>query len=199
MDDIFSGSLKSYIDKVASSASTPGGGSVIAAVNSLAASLMLMSLRIAILKKENPPKEALDLEKELMDIKEESLELAEADSREFKKVMKNWSKGGELLEESLKRAAEVSLNISLKSLELIELIDAQDLNAYKNIITDVAIAFYLGESSFRGGIANSVINAKLLSREENKTEIFKRQKNIEKNFKGLADKLKGRFDAIIKR
>lgn len=199
MDDIFNGSVKNYIDKVASSASTPGGGNVIASVNSLAASLMLMSLRIAILKKDNPPEEALNLEKELMAIKAESLELAEADSREFKKVMKNWSKGGQMLEESLKSAAEVSLNISLKSFELIKLIDDQDLNDYKNIITDVAIAVYLGESSFRGGIANSVINAKLLSREENKSEIFKRQKNIEIKFKGLVEKLKGRLDAIIER
>ncbi len=191
--------LKDYIDKVASSAGTPGGGNVISTVNSLAASLMLMSLRIVILKKNSASKSGLELEKELIVIKEESLELAEADSREFKEVMKNWSGGGHRLEESLKGAAMVSLEIARKAVGLIELIEAQDLDVYKNIITDVTISFRLAESAFHGGIANCIINAGALSKEKNKAEILKLQNDIEKRYARIANRLTGKLDLIIKR
>ncbi|MDA3792908.1 MAG: cyclodeaminase/cyclohydrolase family protein [Elusimicrobia bacterium] len=199
MSDILDGSLKSYIDKVASSAGTPGGGNVIATVNSLAASLMLMSLRIAILKKESDSAEALKFEQKLLDIKEKSLELAEEDSREFKKVMKYWSEGGKYLEKSLKSSAAVSLKIAQKSVLLIELINSQDLSLYKNIITDVAISFYFAEATFRGGIANTIINAKLLKSKDNKSEILKMQTDIEKRYTDLAENLKDKLEIIIKR
>jgi formiminotetrahydrofolate cyclodeaminase len=147
MSDILDGSLKSYIDKVASSAGTPGGGNVIATVNSLAASLMLMSLRIAILKKESDSAEALKFEQKLFDIKEKS----------------------------------------------------QDLSSYKNIITDVTISFYFAEATFRGGIANTIINAKLLKSKDNKSEILKMQTDIEKRYTDLAENLKDKLEIIIKR
>ncbi len=140
--------------------STPGGGNVLGVANALSAALMLMSLRIAILKKNSGSKKYQNLEKRLLKIQETSLFLAEEDSVKFNEVMKLWKKGGNNLIKALIQSAKVSLKISKQSLLLLKLINVQEISKFSNIITDVGISVELAKAAFNGGIMNYRINIK---------------------------------------
>ncbi len=150
--------LLKYIESVASDSSTPGGGNVAGVINSLGCALMLMSLRIAVLKKDKRDPDALQTEKELESLKEKSLCLAREDSRIFSKVMKYWKEGGSSLHRAIKESAEVSLDISEAAFILVSIIEKQELNRFKNIITDVGIALELARAAYESGIMNFKIN-----------------------------------------
>jgi formiminotetrahydrofolate cyclodeaminase len=160
MDNLLNGDITGYIEKLSSSAGTPGGGNAIGLVNSFACGLMLMSMRIAILKKNPQDADILDFERQIETIQKRSLELAEKDSIKFKEVLSVWKEGGAKLENALRESAIISMEISRQALKLIEIISSQDLKRYVNIITDVGISAEFAGACFRGGIMNYKINAK---------------------------------------
>lgn len=182
--------LSEYIETVSSSSSTPGGGNVAAVVNSLGCSLMLMSLRIAILKKENNNKEALQTESSLEEIKKRSLFLAGEDSRVFSEVMKSYSAGGEKLLRALKNSASVSLDIARAATGLICIIEEQDLKKFANIITDVGIALELARAAYESSLMNYRINTAGLKKSD---------KSLEKSRYEISRKFEKIFPALRKK
>lgn len=193
MSEFINEPLKEYIDKLSSASSTPGGGNAIAVVNSLAAGLLLMSLRIVILKKEPDNSEIQKLELLLIDIQKKSISLAEEDTLRFKQVMSCWKDGGVKLHKALLSSAKVSLDISKVSVGLIDLIGMQDLERFNNIITDVAIAIEFARSCFVGGIYNFLINVKSLDVDlysELKTEKEKLENKFNIGYQNTLKKVK---------
>jgi len=183
-------SFEDYINAVSSSAGTPGGGHVAGVVCGFAYGLMLMSLRIAVLKRNPDSKEALVLEEKLAELQKESLDCAEEDSEKFKNVMKSWKAGGDELDKAMSEAAEVSLKISEKSYELLKLIKAQELSGFRNIITDVGISAELARAAFRGGIMNCRVNIlNISSKGRFEGEIKQLEENFNTDYNYLMEKL----------
>ncbi len=172
--------LLKYIEDVSSDASTPGGGNVAGVINSLGCALMLMSLRIAVLKKNKTDSEALNTEKELNMLKDRSLCLAREDSCLFSKVMKYWREGGSSLQNALEESAKVSLDISEAAVLLISIIEKQDLKRFKNIITDVGIALELARAAYESGMLNFKINYDGMKKPAG--QLKEKEKNINSEF-----------------
>ncbi|MGM0568352.1 MAG: cyclodeaminase/cyclohydrolase family protein [Elusimicrobiota bacterium] len=187
--------LNKYIEDVSSSAATPGGGNVAGVVNSLACSLMLMSLRIALLKKDPDNVFGRELEKEVESIKKLSLELASRDSLYFNELMKNYKKGGEELNDSLKKSAVVSLDISEAALELVRKIKSIEIQKFKNIITDVGISLQLASAAFKSGVMNYKINISALK--EPAGDLEEKEKKFSSDFNQIFPVLKEKIDRII--
>ncbi len=189
--------MKDYIESLSSSDSTPGGGNAVGVVNSIATGLMLMSLRIAILKKVGDIEEPLRFEKQLLDIQKKSLELADEDIEKFKEVMASWKIGGERIEKALKESAEVSLEISNQSLELIKLIGMQDIDSYTVILTDVAISLELAGACFRSGIINYKINVKGMKNQVAYNSLRKKRDELVEEFNDKYNDLIEKIKSLI--
>ncbi len=189
-------SLNKYIEDLSSSRPTPGGGSAAAVVNALACSLMLMSLRIAVLKKDPSDINGRKKEKELLKLKDSSLNLAEQDSLFFAEVIKNWKRKGKELEKSLRNSALVSLKISRAAMSLIDLINTQELKDYVNIMSDVAISVRFASSAFESGIINCRIN--LSSMSERDISIQKDSREMALIFSDKVSKLNDYMDSFYK-
>src|SRR3989339_546499 len=98
MNKLSNETLSEYIEKLSSDSGAPGGGSAIGVAGALACSLMLMSLRIAVLKKNSSDAEALQLQDRLIFSRNGFLDLSEKDSEKFKTVMKYWKEKGQGLD-----------------------------------------------------------------------------------------------------
>ncbi len=189
MNKLLKESIDSYIGNLSSSTAIPGGGNTIALINSFACSLMLMSLRIAILKKGGDTKGETELEKQLLDMQKKSIKLAEEDSLKFKEVLASWKKGGDSLEKALKESAEVSLEISTIGLDLVNIIESQDMSRYSMVITDVGIALQLAGACFNGGMLNYKINVRSLKNQVVFNNLKKIRSKLLKDFNSKYDNL----------
>lgn len=190
-------SFEEYLEEVSSSKSTPGGGHVAARVNALGCSLMLMSLRIAVLKRNPEDNKAIELEARLLNLRDISLELAEKDSESFRGVMRTWKDGGEPLEKALEYSAEVSKSIAEASLKLIDMINGEDISRYKNIITDVGLALRLAGTAFDGGIMNLKINASSIKDASRNEELIAGADNLKKKRSEIFNVLIARIEKYI--
>ena len=191
-------SLNNYIESLSSDAGTPGGGNAIGLVNAFACGLMLMSLKIAIIKKEGDNiGEALNLKNQLENLQKRSLELAEEDRKVFKEVLALWKAKDESLDDVLKKAAEVSLNSSMLSFDLIRLIGAQDLQRYRNIITDVGIAVEFAQACFRGSMMNYKINIKSIKEKSSYEYLEKDKVKLMEVFCGISNKLQEKIEILV--
>ncbi|MBN2407518.1 MAG: cyclodeaminase/cyclohydrolase family protein [Elusimicrobia bacterium] len=182
MDSLTESSLGGYIEKLSSDSGTPGGGNALGVIGSMACALLLMSLRIAVLKKDRQNGEALAAESRLLGIQKKMLSLAEEDSARFKEVLAAWRQGGEKLQAALKASALVSLEIAEKSCELLDVAGSLDLGKFANIITDVGISSELAGSCFRGGMMNYHINAKGIGDKSSCAQMAGRQAGLESGF-----------------
>ncbi|NLB34616.1 MAG: cyclodeaminase/cyclohydrolase family protein [Elusimicrobia bacterium] len=176
-------SFTEYLKDLSSSRSTPGGGNAAARVNAMGCALMLMSLRIAVLKKTPEDDSAILLEKNLLELQERSMGLAEEDSSSFKGVMRAWKTGGQPLEEALRCSAEVSQKIAAAARELLQMIEGEEISKYKNIITDVGLALALARAAYEGGMMNTKINSAMLKNSSHKEKLISETEKDETEFR----------------
>ncbi|MFW6173379.1 MAG: cyclodeaminase/cyclohydrolase family protein [Elusimicrobiota bacterium] len=182
MSDHINKSLQDYINDVSSQKSTPGGGNVVGVVSSFGCALMLMSIRIGVLAKEPDSRLERDSEEELLKLRQEFIILSERDSKKFKQVIKNWKKRGEELENALKGAAEVSLEMAELNVKLIDLIEKQNLERLRNIVTDVGISLELARACFNGGIMNYKVNKKAVKKQDTIEKLELKSRELIKKF-----------------
>ena len=197
MNNLLNESMKNYVDSLSSGSGTPGGGNAIGVVCSFACALMLMSLRIAVLKKGGDVADSLELQKTLEDIQKKCFFLAEKDSEKFKNVLAKWKKGGSELESALKESAEVSLDIAEICLELLQHIDMQDLSRYTMIMTDVGIAVELANACFSGAVMNYKINVKGIKNQVVFNNLKKIRNRVFGEFEDLYSKLSEKIKSLI--
>jgi len=188
--------LQKYIEDVSSSSGTPGGGNVLGTVEALSCGLMLMSLRIAVLKKGDSAPEFHDLEASLIEFQESAVLFAHEDSKRFSRLMSCWKEGGSKLESAVKSCADISVDIAELALNIMELIDRQNMEKYKNIITDVGIAFELAVSCFRGAEMNYRINSVNLPGSK-RAGIDSRMTDLKNRFNCLEKSVRGKINGII--
>ncbi len=171
--------LHEYLDKLASDAPTPGGGSASGVVGSLAAALVAMVGRLTVGKLED---EDEGLRRKLQSIVEEAdglrrelLALADEDEEAFDRVMAAYKlpkatdeekeKRKAAIQEALKGATEVPCRTAEACLRVLERARAMAEHGTPTAISDVGTAAYMAEAALHSALLNVDINLKYLKDE----------------------------------
>ncbi len=161
--------VSEYLSLVGNKTSTPGGGSVLGLVLSLACSLDLMVVNFTLDKKgyESVQKEVLDLKEQISQIEKEAQELMNLDSIQFNELMDAYrSKDEERIAYSSILAADVPYKLYILTKRLEEISSRLCVIGNKNVISDSSIAKDLCLSIYPGCVENIKANIKLVKDEE---------------------------------
>ena len=205
MEKLISMKLEDYIDKVDSPSPTPGGGSVMGAVGSLACALAGMVGHLTINKnkfKELTEEEKNDFNNAIEKIKEIKIKLIETidkDAESFNifmdsmKLPKNTEEENLIRKNAISKAAikstETPFNILKYSYQLIPFFDIILKYGNAGVITDIASAYILIYCASKGSILNININTPLI---EDKNFL----ENIKKNSSIYIEKIESKFREI---
>lgn len=150
-----------YVNNVSEKSSVPGGGSVLALVNELSASLLLMVARFTLNKKgyEQYYDRALEIIEILEASKAKCHELIDADADAFSKLMKAYtSKNEDKISACSIDAFNVPKELYLESKKIMCLAEELIKNGNKNLVSDAEIAYELAKSSLKPGLKHMEIN-----------------------------------------
>jgi glutamate formiminotransferase/formiminotetrahydrofolate cyclodeaminase len=162
--------LPEFVDEVASSAPTPGGGTVSAVAGALAGALATMVARLTIGKKKYAEVEGAmrEVEREGEAIRRELLELAAADARAFegyRAAMKLSQRTPEeiaararAIEAAALTAAEVPLHTAEACVRALELARTAAESGNENAVSDAGVAAWLARAGAEGAALNVKIN-----------------------------------------
>jgi formiminotetrahydrofolate cyclodeaminase len=181
--------LPQFLEAVAASSPTPGGGSVSALAGSLGAALVEMVINLTVGKKGFEEKEP-----ELQKIREEAHSCREAltaaiaqDSLAYQTVMNAFllpkkteeekRKRKEEIQVALKKAADPPLFTTATSLKVMQLCREAVEKGNPNTISDAAVGALLADAAMGGGIFNVLIN---LSALEDKHFVEKMKKELQR-------------------
>jgi formiminotetrahydrofolate cyclodeaminase len=168
-----------FLDALASSQPTPGGGGAAALTGSQAAALVSMVINFTIGKKKYA-----DIEEEMRGYLARSealcsvlLAAVDADADAFDAVAATYSLPKETdaekaartaaMQDALKHAAAVPFDVAEKCLEIIRLAAPVGAKGNNNVVSDAATALYLAFAALKSAIVNVNINLKFI-----KDEVF---------------------------
>ncbi len=177
--------IEQYLDEIASSAPTPGGGNVAAFCGALASSLGIMVCNLTIGKKKYA-----DVEKDIEEAKEKLntyqknfLILAEKDNEAFNKVMESYKLPKENEEQAEKRKKEIqnaTLEAAAIPMEVLKNCSAVFIHiktvaekGNRNSISDAGVAATLIGAAANGAYLNILINLGSLDNKTIAHEILK--------------------------
>ncbi len=177
-----------YVNNVSEKSSVPGGGSVLALVNELSASLLLMVARFTLNKKgyEEYNERALEVIDILEDIKEKCHKLIDEDASSFSNLMKAYStKDNNKISECALEAFLVPKKLYLEAKSIMVL--AQELieNGNKNLVSDAQIAYDLAKSSLEHCLKHMEINISSINSDEIKNKCLKFIESESKNYEKI--------------
>ncbi|MCK5093804.1 MAG: cyclodeaminase/cyclohydrolase family protein [Spirochaetes bacterium] len=162
--------MRFFLDRLCSNSPAPGGGSASALTGATAASLSGMLAALTVNKKgyEQVKPEMEEILSKAESLKEELLDLLQKDTEAFNDASKAFKlpKGTEdekkrrekAVEEGLKKASEVPLNIMEKSLEVARLAKRVLKKGNEMAISDGAISALFAEAAAIGAMINVRIN-----------------------------------------
>ena len=162
--------LQGFLEKLAASSATPGGGSAAALAGAMGAGLVSMVCRLTIGKKR-----FADVEDEMRSVLEEAeatrarlTELAEADTRAFDRVMGAYRLPKETHEEqavrqaavqaALQEATQVPLDTARACASVVKLAAQVIAKINPNALSDAGAAALLAEAGLKGAQLNVAIN-----------------------------------------
>jgi formiminotetrahydrofolate cyclodeaminase len=159
-------SIEKFLETLASSSPTPGGGTVAAVGGATAASLIAMVCLLTIGKKnyEKSEKEMKKIYSEVTKYKKELLQLADKDSEAFEHVMSAYKiskenlKRKEKIKQALKLAMEIPLRVSKICEELTILAKKAAKTGNKNAYSDAKSAEYFAKAAKLSAQENVEIN-----------------------------------------
>lgn len=165
--------IESYLARLASSASTPGGGAVAGLAGAQAAALLSMVCNLSRGEPFADVSETIDeINQSCEAARNKLLILANDDARAFKGVMNAHglpkSNAGEkstrsnALQLALGAAAEVPLKVMRKTSRLLPLADRLADIGNSNLISDVGVAVYLIDATLHSARLNILINTRQL-------------------------------------
>lgn len=174
MGELFDESLSKILEDAASSAPTPGGGSVSAMCAAFAASMASMVGNLTIGKKKYR-----DVEEQVTAIRDKALSLmstfealVDEDISRFgnfmdayrlpKKTPEEKQRREALLQQALKGATETPLRVARACVELLEIVCEIAPIGNKMAISDAGVAAYLGEASLRSVLLSADINIPMI-------------------------------------
>ncbi len=182
--------LKSFIDNTAKGTPTPGGGSVAALVGSLGAALLCMvgNFTVGKPKYKSVQKDVKEILAEADKLKESLFVLIREDMEAYEKFSRASQmpkdtplmreKRKQVLQKTLKEAAEVPWRISQASLQVIELAEKLLPKGNPNLITDVGVGVLLAEAALKSAVLNVKINLSFIKDEEYKNRKIKALEDI---------------------
>jgi len=182
-------SLRSFLEDTARGTPTPGGGSVAALVGSLGAALLCMvgNFTAGKPKYKSVEKDVKKIFGEADKLKESLFVLIRKDMEAYEKFSRASQmpkdtplmreKRKQVLQKTLKEAAEVPWRISQASLQVIELAEKLLPKGNPNLITDVGVGVLLAEAALKSAVLNVKINLSFIKDEEYKN---RRSKALEK-------------------
>jgi formiminotetrahydrofolate cyclodeaminase len=170
--------IEEFLETLASSAPTPGGGTAAALAGAAASALLGMFSNLTVGKKKFEEVDGLFREtaKKAETQGVRFRELMDTDARAFDKVMKAYALPKETdddkkvrsaaIQEALKKAASVPLETASLALEVLEAARDVAPKGNPNAITDIATAGLLAEAAIRGALLNVYINLGSIKDEE---------------------------------
>jgi methenyltetrahydrofolate cyclohydrolase len=195
--------IKNFLDTLASSSPTPGGGSAAALLGAMSAALLSMVGNLTIGKKQYQDVEE-DIKKLLK--RSESLranfeELIEKDIEAFNQFMavmklpkvttEQKENRNKKLQIALIEAATIPLEIAKKSLEALNICREVADKGNKNVISDAGVGAIIAEAAFDSAILNVRINLGMIKEAEIKVGLNKEIEELSKLLKGKKDKILG--------
>ncbi len=196
MSELFDKSLSTILENSASSAPTPGGGSVSAICAAFAASMASMVGNLTIGKKKYR-----DVEEQVSVIRDKAVSLmsrfeslVDEDIAVFQKFMdayklpRNTSEEkqhrNEVVQQALKDATETPLKTARACVELLEIVCEISPIGNQMAISDAGVAAYLGEASLRAVLLSADINIPMIKDQEFVQQAIKEKEAlIEKAYK----------------
>ncbi|WP_236912130.1 cyclodeaminase/cyclohydrolase family protein [Clostridium sp. Cult1] len=202
---LIDGSIKNYINEVASKEPTPGGGSVAALAGSLGSALTAMVGYLTIGRKmylelDEKIKEEMDQNfEELKKSIEKLNEIVDEDTKAFDKVMEAFKLPKETEEEKKKRtqaiqegykiALEVPLRCAEECFKVLELQKVFANYGNVNAITDVGVGALLAATGLEGALLNVKINLLSIKDEEFRNKMEEKIDNLLKRGTALKEEL----------
>lgn len=186
--------IQEYVDILASTSPTPGGGSAAAIVSSIAISLGLMSINVSSNRKsyqaldEEVKKKNASIISWLEKLKKDALEFEEADEEAFKNYMKVYKSEDEKLKED---AAFKCYNVPYLLLELnmraVNLLFALKPYIVSSITSDYYMALELLKATMRSCLLNMDINVDNIHDEEIKKDCESSHRQVEELVKKMEE------------
>ncbi len=166
--------IQQFVEQLASSAPTPGGGAAAALSGALAASLVAMVCRLTVGRKNyqevTPELEAILARAE--DRRRVLMELMEADAAAYDRVIAAYklpketepdkAARTEAIQHALKEAAEVPFQIAGACADIMDLVLPVAAKGNKNAASDAGSAVLLAEAGLRCALLNVQINLGLI-------------------------------------
>ena len=195
--------IKTFLDTLASKSPTPGGGSAAALVGAMSAALLSMVGNLTIGKEkyldvENDIKRLLEKSEKLRADFEELIEKDIEAFNQFMAVMKLPKETKEQkenrsreMQNALKDAANVPLEIARKSLEVLNICQEVAAKGNKNVISDAGVGAIVAEAAFESAILNVKINLGMIKDEKDKKDLKREIEELNRLVKGKKDKAMG--------
>lgn len=169
--------LAAFLDVLAAGEPTPGGGGAAALTGSQAAALLSMVIRFTVGRPKYAAVEA-EMQQNLVRtevLRQELLQLVDADADAFKGVAATYSMPKDTPEEkaartqamqnALKHATAVPFAVAEKCAEILHITAPVGAGGNPNVVSDAASALYLAYSAFQCAIVNVNINLKSIKDE----------------------------------
>lgn len=163
-------SVQTFLDELASKASTPGGGSAAAILGAMGAALVSMVCNLTIGKKNY---EAVDADMRALlqraeDLRDKLISMVDADVAAFDKVMAAYglpketdeqrSARSSAIQAALKQATEVPMECARACAEAIEICRVATDKGNKNVISDAGVAVMAAHASLKSAALNVYVN-----------------------------------------
>jgi len=201
--------IKEFIDLLASKEPAPGGGSAAALVGSIGVALSSMVANLTIGKEKFKDKE--ELMKEIVQknekLQKELLELIEKDAEAFNKVAdalklpknnpEEKEKRKETLENALKEASLVPLEVMKKSLEALKILENTLGNSTPNAVSDIGVSALCLKSAIQSAWLNVKINLVSIRDKDFVYEIQKQAESLLEDGIQLANRIYEEVESVL--
>jgi formiminotetrahydrofolate cyclodeaminase len=187
--------MNEFLDELASSSPTPGGGSASALLCSIGASLLCMVCNLTIGKKEYEQSEH-ELKKILAEaetLRKKAEVLIDEDTKAFNGVMDAYKTPKEnplrpnIIQEALRNANFAPLQVAEIGIRVLELSKIVAFKGNVKSISDVGVAVLAANGGVRGSFLNVRINLQAMRDDMPKGEMLTKVKNMEERTKVLFD------------
>jgi formiminotetrahydrofolate cyclodeaminase len=188
--------LGRFLEKLSSSAPTPGGGSASALAGTLSASLILMTAGLSLKKGKMKGRELRGMKKEVSGIQKRLFRAIEEDAASYEAVLnafrlpKNTEKErllrSKAIQQAYQKATVTPQLVCQQSIKLLDYSNTLILKGNPNALSDVGVAAFLADTAVKGGLLNIGINLGPV-----------RDKSFRKKMHSLAGKLEKRRNQLM--
>jgi glutamate formiminotransferase / formiminotetrahydrofolate cyclodeaminase len=178
--------IEPFIEQLAASTATPGGGSAAAAVGAMAAGLGAMVAGMSRGKKAYSQYELQfsDAISRLSQLREDLKASIDADAESFKEVMAAYKKAKEsassdgVVDNALKQATNVPLTVAEKAREVLRILDSLGPITSPNMKSDLLTGAALARAAIEGALSNVEVNLESVKDAEFTNQARTRAKSV---------------------